>query len=110
LVALRADPFNCLGSFSDAGPGDCKPLEFINMTMERSFGAFRTPSLRGVSQRSVLGHAGQVKTLRQMVAHYNNAPASPLRNLTGGGRISEIVPLGLTQSEIDSLIAFLESI
>ncbi len=110
LVALRADPFNCLGPFSDAGPGDCMPLEFLNMSMERSFGAFRTPSLRGVSQRSALGHAGQVATLRQMVMHYNNAPASPLRNMTSGGRISEIVPLGLSQSEVDSLIAFLESI
>lgn len=110
LLIVLNSPFNCQGRFSDAGSEDCKPLEFINLSMSRSIGAFRTPTLRSVSQKSVFGHAGQFSDLRDVIRHYQAAPESPLRNLARAPAGSDIQPLNLTETDIDDLVAFLESL
>ena len=62
--------------------------------------AYKTPSLRNVSNRAPYMHAGQIATLDGVLAHYAAAPAAPF------GR-SELVPIRLSPNEQRQLIAFL---
>lgn len=108
LMELLGDEFNCLGPWSDAAPGACPGLRYISLSMERALGTFRTPSLRGVSERSPLMHAGQFENLRAALHHYNRAPPGPHGRLIGKDTLSELLPLGLTQAELADLEAFLD--
>jgi cytochrome c peroxidase len=67
-------------------------------------GKFRTPTLRDVSKHAPYMHDGSLPTLRAVVEHYDRGgTANPWidRNLE---------PLGLSASEVDDLVAFLESL
>jgi cytochrome c peroxidase len=65
--------------------------------------AYKTPSLRNIAQTAPYMHAGQFKTLRAVLVHYNKAEKAPLGT-------SEIQSLGLSEFEIDDLEAFLKSL
>ncbi|MFL6659764.1 MAG: cytochrome-c peroxidase [Massilia sp.] len=101
VAKVLADEFNCLGRYSDAAPGACQELAFINRDDPRMAGAFKTPSLRGVGSRAPYMHAGQLTTLDAVVRHYVAAPAA----VTGK---SERQPLHLSEQEIADLVSFLE--
>ncbi len=103
VVTLKADPFNCLGEFSDAGPGDCSELRFTETNSPDLVGGFRSPSLRGVALRAPYMHAGQLATLRDVLAHYSKAP-------TASFGTSELKPLGLTQEEVAAIESFLKTL
>jgi cytochrome c peroxidase len=103
VAVVQADPFNCLGAFSDAEPSACGELKFIAADDPKLLGAFRTPSLRGVAQRAPFMHAGQFATLHELLVHYNNAPAAAFGT-------SELKPLGLTDEELATLEAFLKTL
>ena len=67
-------------------------------------GKFITPSLRNVALTAPYMHDGSFKTLKEVVEHYNqggepNPNADPL-----------IRPLGLTDAEVDDLVAFLNGL
>ncbi|RMG33276.1 MAG: photosynthetic protein synthase I [Gammaproteobacteria bacterium] len=65
---------------------------------------FRTPSLRNVALTAPYMHDGSLSTLREVVAFYNRGgQPNPLLD-------PAIHPLGLTEAEIDDLVAFLESL
>jgi cytochrome c peroxidase len=73
-------------------------------------GAFKTPTLRNVSLTAPYMHDGSLKTLKEVVIHYNNggvtpatAPVNPY--LSGGIR-----PLNLLDNQIDDLVAFLAAL
>jgi cytochrome c peroxidase len=61
------------------------------------------PSLRNVAERAPYMHAGQVATLREVLNHYNRAPAAAV------GR-TELEPLRLSDTEIDQIEAFLRTL
>ncbi|HEY8595224.1 MAG TPA: cytochrome c peroxidase [Devosiaceae bacterium] len=103
VVDVQADPFNCLGAYSDAQPEQCTELMFIVAKGDDLTGAFKTPSLRGASLRAPYMHAGQFATLADVVAHYNAAPASPVGH-------TELKPLHLSADELAALEAFLRAI
>jgi cytochrome c peroxidase len=103
VAEVIADPFNCLGRFSDAQAGACAELQFIAADDPKLVGAFRTPSLRGIAQRSPFMHAGQFATLHALLKHYNEAPGAVVGQ-------SEIKPLGLTEEEMAALEAFLRTL
>lgn len=63
-------------------------------------GRFATPTLRGVAHTAPYMHNGTFATLAQVVAFYDR----------GGGRASELYPLGLDERERAALIAFLEAL
>lgn len=69
-------------------------------------GRFRTATLRSVALTGPYFHAGQLDTLDQVVRFYNR----------GGDRAgaalpdSRLVPLGLSDGELDDLVAFLRSL
>jgi cytochrome c peroxidase len=71
---------------------------------EADRGKFRTPSLRGVAHTAPYMHDGSLASLEDVVAYYNrggtkNAHLDPL-----------LEPLGLSQEEIRSLVAFLHAL
>jgi cytochrome c peroxidase len=95
----RDDPFNCLGDYSDAESSECTELRFARDANDL-VGAQKTPTLRNVSKTAPYMHGGQIKTLLEVVRHYNDAPTSMLSH-------NEAKPLGLRPSEIKQLEAFL---
>ncbi|MGI6855705.1 cytochrome-c peroxidase [Mesorhizobium sp. 1B3] len=97
---VLADPFNCLGPYSDARPEDCTELKFMVGKGPELRRAFKTPSLRGAASRPPYMHSGQFATLDEVLDHYARAPASP------NGR-SELAPLRISDRERAALIAFL---
>jgi cytochrome c peroxidase len=66
-------------------------------------GAFRTPSLRNLEDTAPYGHKGQVATLAEMLAHYNDAPDAMIGH-------NEAEPLGLNARELQHLEAFLKTL
>ena len=98
-----ADPFNCKGKFSDAKGEGCDELEFIVLDGSDLLRAYKVPSLRGASQRAPYMHAGQLKSLHEVIEHYNRAPAAP-------AGVSELKALHLTRRERADLLAFLETL
>lgn len=63
-------------------------------------GRFATPSLRGVAHTAPYMHNGMFATLAQVIDFYDR----------GGGRYSELQPLGLDAHERAALVAFLEAL
>jgi cytochrome c peroxidase len=99
---LVADEFNCLGPFSDARPSQCA-VRFLVRSGSRLRGAFKPPSLRGVTRRRPYMHAGQLRTLDEVLDHYNRAPKAPVGK-------SELHPLKLGRADLDALEAFLHTL
>jgi len=73
-------------------------------------GSIKTPTLRNVAVTAPYMHDGSLKTLRDVVVHYNNGGVSvegkPVNDFLSGG----IRPLGLTDAQIDDLVAFMEAL
>ena len=103
VAGLKADPFNCLGPYSDAKPSQCSELKFMETASADLVGGFRSPSLRGAGQRAPYMHAGQFATLGDVLAHYNEAPAAAFGK-------SELKPLGLTAQQVRDIEAFLRTL
>jgi cytochrome c peroxidase len=66
-------------------------------------GKFKTPSLRNVELTAPYMHDGSIKTLREVVKHYNNG-GQPNLNADALMR-----PLGMTDAQIDDLVEFMKS-
>jgi cytochrome c peroxidase len=100
---VLASEFNCLGPYSDASAAACTALASVTSGGDSLVRAFRTPSLRNVTRRPPYGHTGEFPTLRAMLEHHNRAPQGT------AGR-SELVPLGLSEAELDLIAAFLHTL
>jgi len=100
VVQAAADPFNCMGAFSDAGADDCGELRFRVKEGTQLLRAYKTPSLRGAAARPPYMHSGQFATLKDVVDHYALAPAAPSGE-------TELHPVTLSERERRQLIAFL---
>ncbi len=100
---MTSDRFNCLGPFSDAKPDQCSGLTFKKAGGHELLGAFKTPSLRGISDRVSFMHAGQFAFISDALDHYNAAPVA-----TSGH--SELTKLDLQPDEIVALAAFLATL
>ncbi len=102
VASVRADPFNCLGAYSDATPDECAELRFAK-TGETLAGARKTPSLRNLGGTGPYMHAGQLRTVGEILDHYNRArPAIVGHN--------EAKPLALLPYELKRLEAFLSAL
>lgn len=99
---VQASEFTCLGPYSDAEPAQCGEIRFLDGDANVD-GQFLTPTLRNVAATAPYMHAGQYGTLREVVAHYNDGGYA----LVGH---NELAPLGLSEQEIDQLVAFLETL
>lgn len=107
IPIVLGDPFNAASVYSDDREGEAAgKLRSIRHSTE-SWGQFRTPSLRNVAITAPYMHEGQIATLRDVVRFY-----STLEGSVPAGHHGEqlLVPLNLTEDEIDDLVAFLESL
>jgi cytochrome c peroxidase len=93
--------------------GDKRTSELGRFAVTRDFeglGAFKTPTLRNVAVTSPYMHDGSLKTLKDVVVHYNNGGVTkegdPVNDFLSGG----IRPLNLTEAEIDDLVSFMEAL
>jgi len=100
---VLADPFNCLGPYSDADATQCAELRFMLAEGEQLLRQYKPPSLRNVGDRDPFMHAGQFLTLGEVLIHYNVAPAAPAGE-------SELEPLRLNAEEMMQVIAFLRAL
>jgi cytochrome c peroxidase len=96
------DGFHNIGVTPLAGFDD--PGRFAKVPVKLMKGAHKTPSLRDVARTAPYMHNGAYATLRDVVLMYDR-----------GGDVKEgldpnIQPLGLSVSEVDDLVAFLESL
>ncbi len=92
-----------MGQYSDAAETDCEALRSATLADEVLTYAFKTPTLRNIAETAPYMHAGQLVTLGQVLAHYNQAPPAPT------GR-TELKALKLTEAELAHLVAFLRSL
>lgn len=102
IRTARDDPFNCLGQYSDAAATDCMELRFARDENDL-VGAQKTPTLRNITATAPYMHGGQLKTLGEVIKHYNDAPVSMLNH-------NEAKPLGLRMVERRQLEAFLKTL
>ncbi len=101
LVRFEADPFTCSSIYNDKPDAGCIQVEDTSSKITRY--AFKTPSLRSVSETEPYMHRGQLISLEDVLFHYNQAPSAPLGT-------SELMPLDLSEAEIAQLLAFLQSL
>jgi cytochrome c peroxidase len=97
--ALR-DPLNARGAFSDGDRGMLPAA--IEPEME---GAFRTPTLRCISEQPSFMHTGQLRSLEDVVAFFDRGG-----DTVAFPGVSEIAPLELSARERADLAAFLRAI
>lgn len=67
-------------------------------------GAFKTPTVREITKHAPYMHDGSIKTLKEVVAHYNRG-GSPNPHLS-----PKMSPLNLTDDEVNSIVAFMEAL
>ena len=74
---------------------------FLVTKQANDIGAFKTPTLRNIAATGPYMHDGSLATLWDVMDHYNKGGV-PNPNLDGG-----MQRLGLTEAEIDDMVAFL---
>lgn len=107
LLSLAVDRFNGAGPYSDDAAAGLEKLQALKLE-DTSIGAFRTPTLRAVASTAPYMHAGQLRSLRDVVEFYNRGGDGSGFEGTPDPRIGP--PLGLDDREIDDLVAFLQSL
>lgn len=92
---------------------DKRSSELGRFALTRTFddlGAFKTSTLRNIAHTAPYMHDGSLKTLPDVVVHYNNGGVTkegdPVNDFLSGG----IRPLNLTDEQIDDLVAFMEAL
>jgi cytochrome c peroxidase len=103
LLGSRA---NLLGKFSDDAAGSSAAGTRHVRLEHRNWGEFRVPSLRNVANTAPYMHNGHLATLRDVVRYYSELDENRLH--ADGEKI--LRPLGLTDAEVDDLVAFLRSL
>lgn len=103
LLGLAASEFVASSKWSDA-PQAAKPLLFT-VVPPSMVGAFKTPTLRGVTQSAPYGHGGQFALLSDVTRHYGQRAQEVVPN-KALGTVEEWVPNfdGNVQSELPQLL------
>ncbi|MBI5075345.1 MAG: cytochrome-c peroxidase [Nitrospirae bacterium] len=98
IIKVMTDEFNCFGKYSDAKPDECSELRFIDTNKTKYVGAFKTPTLRNVAERPPYMHAGQLKTLSEVLSFYQRSSSRELGHQA------------LTNAELLKIEAFLKTL
>jgi cytochrome c peroxidase len=104
---VEADEFNCLSQWSDqADPDQCEVSRLADgdEQLQAALGAFKTPSLRGVTRTAPYFHTGGSSTLAEVIELYDRGGAE-----SGfAGRLDDnISELQLSDHEKQRLLEFL---
>lgn len=92
---------------------DAKSSELGRFAVTRNtteMGAFKTPTLRNVELTAPYMHDGSLKTLEEVVDHYNRGGASSDKEVITPFLSGGIRPLNLTDQEKSDLVAFMKSL
>ena len=100
------EEFNAAGDFSDAPEEALDHLNFLATDRFAQKGAFKTPTLRNVTDTAPYMHGGHFDNLREVVEFYADLQRDP----PVGRRSSMIQPLELSDEEIEALVAFMETL
>ncbi len=106
LPKVLAHPFNGASEWSDDPSVGAARLDALEPDLS-DVGAFRTEALRGVAETAPYFHNGRAATLRDAVELYVRG-GDP--DGFAGTRDPRIVPLDLSNEDVDDLVAFLESL
>ncbi len=99
---VMADPFNCLGPYSDDPDPNCAELRYARTGVEL-IGATRTPSLRNLNNTAPFQHRGQLSNLSDVLRHYDQAPLAMIGH-------NEAKELKLRDWELRALETFLAAL
>ena len=106
IKKLKDSPYNLLGRYNDdAARSTALGTKHVQL-QHRNFGEWRVPGLRNVAQTAPYMHNGSLASLRDVVKHYSELKEDRLH--ADGEQI--LKPLKLSESEINDLVAFLESL
>ncbi|WP_158278867.1 cytochrome-c peroxidase [Leucothrix arctica] len=106
IIDLKESPFTLDGKYND-DPNKTGAWAVQKVTqLHSNFGIFRVPSLRNVAKTAPYMHNGSLKTLEDVVQHYNNID---MERLHADGE-AVLKPLGLSKDEVSDLVAFLHSL
>ncbi len=92
---------------------DKRTSELGRVAITRDFddiGSFKTSTLRNIAVTAPYMHDGSIKTLREVVVHYNNGGVTNEGDRVNDFLSSGMRPLNLTDAQIDDLVAFLEAL
>ncbi len=106
-VPRLSNPFNGAGMFSDDPRGGAEKLAGIEQRDEMK-GQFRTKSLRHLTETGPYFHDGSAESLVDVVRFYNRG--GDAEGSFPGRKDERIVPLNLSEGEIDDLVEFLRSL
>ncbi|MGR9114678.1 MAG: cytochrome-c peroxidase [Gammaproteobacteria bacterium] len=73
-------------------------------------GAFKTPTLRNIELTAPYMHDGSLKTLKEVISHYNNGGVTPEGAEVNAFLSGGIRPLNLNDAQIDDLVAFMKAL
>ncbi|MBX2992671.1 MAG: c-type cytochrome [Bacteroidetes bacterium] len=109
----RGDCFHCHGGFNFTDNAfhntgldsvTIDPGRYLITNNETDKGRFKTPTLRNIALTSPYMHDGRFTSLEEVVRHYNSGgKPHPNRDIL-------MRPLGLTESEVQDIVAFLEAL
>jgi cytochrome c peroxidase len=106
IQSLQASRYNLLGPFNDDATR-ASAISTRHVTIEhRNYGEFKVPSLRNLARSAPYMHDGSLATLRDVLRHYSELNEERLH--ADGEAL--LVPLRLSEAEIDDLLAFLDSL
>lgn len=103
IAKAIADEFACGSSYSDAPDAGCSHLLSEKRNGRNLAGAFRTPTLRNLSNTAPYMHTGAFESLDDVLWHYRQKPPAEI------GR-SELETLTLTQAEFEQVVSFLRTL
>ena len=118
-LAFTETAFHNTGLYNIDGEGSYPPenIGVKEITQEESdMGRFKAPSLRNIALTAPYMHDGSVATLREAIAHYQAGGRTITEGEYAGVGSANPYKSGfvkgfeITESEIDDLIAFLESL
>jgi len=73
-------------------------------------GAFKTPTLRNVELTAPYMHDGSLKTLKEVMVHYNNGGVDKADERVNDFLSGGIRPLNLTDPQLNDLVAFMKAL
>jgi cytochrome c peroxidase len=107
-VSCHSGPLFTNGQFANIGVGMDKPNpdlgRYAITRQKEDWGAFKVPTLREVAHTAPYMHDGSLKTLEEVIDHYNRG-GSANSNLD-----MRIRPLGLNAQEKQDLVEFLKAL
>ena len=104
IERVRATLFNGEGDYSDDQDAGAEKLAFLKSGDQNFFGAFKTPTLRNVTDTAPYMHGGHFETLTEVVTYYSDLDEVPL----WGHREETLIPLELDAEQKGDLVSFLE--